>query len=117
MLFSLSPSEKETDNVSEFALLLNPYPLSEAVAEQHEVQSLVQNAMNMLPPTFRAIVQLHYARQLSFAEIGQVLGLPEGTAKTYMHRARPLLRASLSVQRVWYSEVFSYSKESRRERV
>ncbi len=117
VLFSLSPSEKETDNVSEFALLLDPHPLPEEVAEQHEVQSLVQDAMSMLPPTFRAIVQLRYARQLSFSEIGQVLGLPEGTAKTYMHRAKPLLRASLGVQRAWYPEVFSCFEESKRERV
>lgn len=117
VLFSEGDKEKETDTVSEFALLLDPHPLPEEVAEQHEVQSLVQDAMSMLPPTFRAIVQLRYARQLSFSEIGQVLGLPEGTAKTYMHRAKPLLRASLSVQRAWYPEVFSCFEESKRERV
>jgi RNA polymerase sigma-70 factor (ECF subfamily) len=42
------------------------------------------------------IVALRYTSQLSFLEIGQVLGIPESTAKTYFQRAKPLLRASLA---------------------
>ncbi|GAC1397210.1 MAG: RNA polymerase sigma factor SigW [Ktedonobacteraceae bacterium] len=105
--FSKEDKGKEVGEVSELALLLDPHPLPEELAEQHEVQSLVQEAISTLPPTFRSIVLLRYAGQLSFSEIGQMLGLPEGTAKTYMHRAKPLLRASLSVQRAWCPDVFS----------
>ncbi|GAC1392040.1 MAG: hypothetical protein NVS4B11_07850 [Ktedonobacteraceae bacterium] len=43
----------------------------------------------------RAIIQLRYVGQLSFSEIALMLGIPEQTAKTYMHRAKPLLRSAL----------------------
>jgi DNA-directed RNA polymerase specialized sigma24 family protein len=44
------------------------------------------------------VVLLRYIAQLSFAEIGQVLQMPEATAKTYFQRAKPLLRATLTVR-------------------
>ncbi len=84
-----------TSDVSELALLMDPHPLPEEIAELHEMRSLVQHAINALPAKFRAIVLLRYAGQLSFAEIAQVLDIPEQTAKTYMHRAKPLLRRAL----------------------
>ena len=84
-----------TSDISELALLVDPHPLPEEIAEQHELQTVVQHAINTLPPKFRAIVLLRYAKQLSFAEIAQVLDIPEQTAKTYMHRAKPLLRSAL----------------------
>ena len=65
------------------------------VAEQHELQSIIQHAINTLPAKFCAIVQLCYEGQLSFVGIAQVLDIPEPPAKTYMHRAKPLLRISL----------------------
>ncbi len=51
-----------------------------------------------ITPKFRSVVQLRYAGQLSFAEIGQVLRMPEATAKTYFHRAKLLLRTTLRAQ-------------------
>jgi len=41
-------------------------------------------------------VHLRCWRGLSFAEIGRLLKMPETTAKTYFHRARPLLGAALA---------------------
>jgi RNA polymerase sigma-70 factor (ECF subfamily) len=41
-------------------------------------------------------VVLRYAAHLSFAEIGQTLGIPVSTAKARFQRAKPLLRASLT---------------------
>lgn len=70
-------------------------PLPEEVAECHDLQHCLQQAVQALPPKYRAIVLLRYASQLSFAEIGQVLAMPEATAKTYFQRAKSLLRRSL----------------------
>src|SRR5216683_5790359 len=63
-------------------------PLPEDLAEHHDLQECLQRAIQTLPPKFRSVVQLRYAGQLSFAEIGQVLRMPEATAKTYFHRAK-----------------------------
>ncbi|WP_376795190.1 RNA polymerase sigma factor [Thermogemmatispora sp.] len=73
-------------------------PLPEELAERRDLQRLLLGAIQGLPPRFRAVVLLRYTAQLSFAEIGQALSMPEATAKTYFQRSKPFLRASLSGQ-------------------
>jgi RNA polymerase sigma factor (sigma-70 family) len=73
-------------------------PLPEELAERRDLQQSLQKAIQTLPPKFRAVVVLRYAAQLSFAEIGQTLEMPEATAKTYFQRAKPLLRAALTAK-------------------
>jgi RNA polymerase sigma-70 factor, ECF subfamily len=73
-------------------------PLPEEWAEQRELQHSLHQAIQMLPLRFRSVVLLRYTSQLSFAEIGNVLHMPEATAKTYFQRAKPLLRAALKSQ-------------------
>ncbi len=70
-------------------------PLPEEMAEQHDLQQRLRQAIFALPPKLRAVVVLRYATQLSFPEIVQALGIPVATAKARFQRARPLLRASL----------------------
>jgi RNA polymerase sigma-70 factor (ECF subfamily) len=60
------------------------------------LQEQLNRAIRMLPARYRDIVLLRYVAQLSFAEIGRTLHIPESTAKTYFQRAKPLLRISLS---------------------
>jgi RNA polymerase sigma factor (sigma-70 family) len=70
-------------------------PLPEEVVERRDVQETLLKAIRALPPKFRAVVLLRYAAQLSYAEIGRVLHMPEATAKTYFQRAKPLLKGGL----------------------
>lgn len=48
--------------------------------------------VDWITPKFRSVVQLRYAGQLTFVEIGQVLRIPEATAKLLL---RTTLRAQL----------------------
>ena len=73
-------------------------PLPEEVVERRDVQEILLKAIRALPPKFRAVVLLRYAAQLSYAEIGRVLNMPEATAKTYFQRVKPLLRNVLAAQ-------------------
>ncbi len=70
-------------------------PLPDEVVERRDVQEILLTAIRALPPKFRAVVLLRYASQLSYAEIGRVLHMPEATAKTYFQRAKPLLKGGL----------------------
>ena len=88
----------DEDEVSPLAALPDPDPLPEEWAERRDLQACLQQAILTLPPTFRAVVLLRYTAQLSFAEISQVLQMPEATAKTYFQRAKPLLRATLTAR-------------------
>jgi len=77
-------------------------PLPEELAERHDLQDRLRYAIQLQPPKYRTIVFLRYSSQLSFSEIGQVLHMPEATAKTYFQRAKPRPRANLQewVERV-----------------
>jgi len=90
----LESTNSETD-ATPLTDLPDTSPLPEELAEHHDLQQCLHNAIQNLPPKFRSVVLLRYTAQLSFSEIGKVLCMPEATAKTYFHRAKILLRASL----------------------
>lgn len=63
-----------------------------------ETQSLgaaLDAAIRELRPEYRAAISLRYDEGLPFDEIGQVMGIPEATARTYVHRARKELARRL----------------------
>src|SRR5579859_46379 len=95
-------SQLETENSDGEIVYLadrpDPGPLPEEMAERHDLQQLLQRAILSLPPRFRAVVTLRYISQLSFSEIGKILSMPEATAKTYFHRAKMVLRKTLSAE-------------------
>ncbi len=92
-----SELEKEIDEEEQSLLdtMQDRSPLPEEVVERRDVQETLLKAVGALPPKFRAVVLLRYAAQLSYAEIGRVLHMPEATAKTYFQRAKPLLKVGL----------------------
>ncbi len=96
--FSELEPVNDEDELSLLATMPDTSPLPEEVAERRDLQQCLQKAIGTLPPKFRSVVVLRYAAQLSFSEIGQVLKMPEATAKTYFQRAKPLLRAALTSQ-------------------
>jgi RNA polymerase sigma factor (sigma-70 family) len=92
--FSHITAESE-DGLSPLDTLADPAPLPEDLAERDDLQLLLDEAIASLPPKYREVVALRYTADLSFAEIGEILGIPEATAKTHFHRAKPLLRTFL----------------------
>ncbi|MBV9712732.1 MAG: RNA polymerase sigma factor [Ktedonobacteraceae bacterium] len=94
--FSQLESENEENDISFLNEIPDASPLPEDLAERHDLQEILGRAIQSLPPKFRAVVLLRYTSQLSFAEIGRTLNMPEATAKTYFHRAKVLLRKILS---------------------
>jgi RNA polymerase sigma-70 factor (ECF subfamily) len=53
-------------------------------------------ALNRLSPELRAVVQATVLDGLTTKEAGQLLGIPAGTVKTRMMRARAQLRGALA---------------------
>jgi RNA polymerase sigma factor (sigma-70 family) len=96
--FSQLESENDENDISFLNEIPDGGPLPEDLAERHDLQQVLHRAIESLPPKFRAVVMLRYTSQLSFAEIGRTLNMPEATAKTYFHRAKVLLRKILSSQ-------------------
>jgi RNA polymerase sigma-70 factor (ECF subfamily) len=55
----------------------------------------LEGALATLPDFMREVVLLRCSRELSFAEIAEITGAPEGTLKSRFHRAVTALRAAL----------------------
>ena len=53
-------------------------------------------ALHHLRPHYRSAIALRYEEGLPFDEIGQIMGIPEVTARTYVHRARKELAQALA---------------------
>ena len=60
-----------------------------------EFRSRVRKAVAKLPPRYRAAVTLFYLEERSYKEVAEALGVPMGTLKTHLHRARAILREEL----------------------
>jgi RNA polymerase sigma-70 factor (ECF subfamily) len=57
-----------------------------------QVEQIVQRGILELEPSFRECLLLRDVEDMSYEEIASVTGLPEGTVKSRIHRARAQLR-------------------------
>jgi RNA polymerase sigma-70 factor (ECF subfamily) len=64
--------------------------------EKNELRKALQDAINSLSPTYREVVIFRDVQNLSIKDTAAVLGIPEGSVKTRLHRARLLLRDALA---------------------
>ena len=64
--------------------------------EQRELGTALEAALAELRPDQRAAIVMRYENGLSFDEIGTVLGVPEVTASSHVHRARKELARLLT---------------------
>jgi RNA polymerase sigma-70 factor, ECF subfamily len=60
--------------------------------------------LNRLPARYRQVVALFYMQEKSYDEVARMLGLPIGTVKTYLFRARKSLAEELARERLMKGE-------------
>jgi len=68
-------------------------PLEEL--ESRELGNAIEKAIAKLRPEYRACIMLRHVEDKSYEEIAEIVKLPLGTVKTYIHRARHELRIAL----------------------
>jgi len=68
-------------------------PLEEL--ESRELGAEIEKAIARLRPEYRACIILRHVEDYSYDEIAEIVKLPLGTVKTYIHRARQELRQYL----------------------
>ena len=73
-----------------------PGPLDPAVADTGAFDDHLVAGLRELGEVPRACLLLRTLRELSYAEIAELLEIPEGTAMSHVHRARLALRDRLS---------------------
>jgi RNA polymerase sigma-70 factor (ECF subfamily) len=68
-------------------------PLEEL--ESRELGAQIEKAIARLRPEYRTCIILRHVEDYSYDEIAEIVKLPLGTVKTYIHRARQELREYL----------------------
>ena len=67
----------------------------EQVISEETFDPVLQTALANLSPEFRAAVVLSDIEDLSYEEVGRILGVKMGTVRSRIHRGRAALRAEL----------------------
>ena len=68
----------------------------DVLLEAVELERLMQQAIATLDEDHRLLIVLRDVEELSYEEIGEVSGLPEGTIKSRLHRARMSIKEYLA---------------------
>lgn len=91
MLFSEIPEEEAfSNNLVEES---NP----ETLAEERDLDSYVMTLVDQLPGQYKVVLTLYHVEGMHYGEIGEVLSMPEGTVKSYLFRARKLLKEKVKM--------------------
>lgn len=67
-------------------------PSPEQDRERSEWRKEIDAVVKCLPPSYRDLILLRHSRDLSYDEIAEVTGLPLGTVKNRLFRAREMMR-------------------------
>lgn len=68
---------------------------SQELLEQRERHVFLRRAIDELAEEYRAVVVLHYLQDMKYEQMAEVLGIPVGTVKVRLFRARRLLQRKL----------------------
>ena len=75
-----------------------PQPDPERQAYARELHRVLEEAVDTLPETYRAVFMLRDIEGLSTSETGAGLGLGDEAVKTRLHRARAMIRRAVTVR-------------------
>jgi RNA polymerase sigma factor (sigma-70 family) len=78
----------------------NPDPEEEIIREQRI--KLIRHVLDRLKPKYRKLIELRYLKELAYEEISTETGLPLGTVKAQLFRAKELLYNILKSSHVNY---------------
>jgi RNA polymerase sigma-70 factor, ECF subfamily len=73
--------------------------------ETRDLNQLVQDGINSIPPRMGVLLALYHLEEMSYEEIADITQQPMGTIKSYLYRARKLLKENLMekycVEEIW----------------
>lgn len=62
-----------------------------------DVNTYVNHLIGKMPAPYRVLLTLFHLEEFSYQEISDIAGMPEGTVKNYLFRARKLLKEQLEL--------------------
>jgi RNA polymerase sigma-70 factor, ECF subfamily len=91
---SVNQQSLETENADgTYQLQIeSPNPTPEQDRERAEWRTEIEAVVKCLPAAYKDLILLRHSRDLSYDEIAEVTGLPLGTVKNRLFRAREMMR-------------------------
>jgi len=87
---------KKGDPLADDTLENTPIPQAADPMETAALGEALSAALDALRPEWRAAILLRHQEGCTYEEIAEIMGIPEGTAKTFVHRARKQLAETLA---------------------
>ena len=88
---------EETDKVSNTLVALADKEADQSVLQKQRTL-IIHQAIETLLPVYKTLITLYHNEELSYGEITSITGLPIGTVKNYLFRARKALKDHLLKQ-------------------
>ena len=89
----LADNDSFAENIPDEDLL--PDETLQKLEEKTADEKFLNDLLAKLRPVYQEILSLHYQEEMTFSEIGEILGQPLNTVKSYHQRAIILLRKML----------------------
>ena len=70
--------------------------VEENISDQ-QIEGMIMKMIDQLPPQYKAILTLYHLQDMSYPEMVEITGLPEGTVKNYLFRARQMLKEKVKM--------------------
>jgi RNA polymerase sigma-70 factor, ECF subfamily len=78
--------------------IVSSMPNPEQQASNSELRTLLENAIEDLPDSYRAVLMLRDVEEISTIDVAAILEISEENVKTRLHRTRALLRKGLHAE-------------------
>jgi RNA polymerase sigma-70 factor (ECF subfamily) len=91
---SINAQSLETENADgTYQLQIeSPNPSPEQDRERSEWRTEIDEVVKRLPAVYKELILLRHSQDLSYDEIAEITGLPLGTVKNRLFRARDMMR-------------------------
>ncbi len=92
----ISLDQNDDDGAVTLAAIRDMSADPEQLAASEQMNALLERMIASLPDDLRMTLQISTLQELSSAEVAEILGIPEGSARTRLMRARKLLKEKMS---------------------
>jgi RNA polymerase sigma-70 factor (ECF subfamily) len=69
----------------------------ETLLTEQDMDNFILKLIDQLPPQYKVVLTLYHVDEKNYTEIGEITGMPEGTVKNYLFRARNLLKEKVKM--------------------
>jgi len=81
-----------TDNMAKVSLGKMVEEKVSGSVDKLYIKQIVHKIIEEMPVHYRTVITLYHLEEMSYKEIEQITGMPEGTVKSYLNRSRQILR-------------------------